>query len=74
MCCSPPICAFLISGPGQADLSIRVSPQGDTCVDNHGAGAPYVTVSSELEGGAYRVLPDQRVSFQHGSLREVSRS
>jgi hypothetical protein len=62
---------ILISGPGQADLSIRVNAQGDTCVDNHGANAPYVTVSSELEGGAYRVLPDQRVNFQHGSLREV---
>jgi hypothetical protein len=62
---------ILVSGPGQADLSIRVNAQGDTCVDNHGAGAPYVTVSSELEGGAYRVLPDQRVNFQHGSLREV---
>ena len=62
---------ILISGPGQADLRIRVNPQGDTCVDNHGANAPYVTVTSQLEGGAYRVLPDQRVNFQHGSLREV---
>jgi hypothetical protein len=62
---------ILISGPGEADLRIRVNPQGDTCVDNHGANAPYVTVSSQLEGGAYRVLPDQRVNFQHGSLREV---
>jgi hypothetical protein len=62
---------ILISGPGQADLSIRVNTKGDTCVDNHGAEAPYVTVSSQLEGGAYRVLPDQRVNFQHGSLREV---
>src|ERR1700677_4914993 len=62
---------ILISGPGQAQLSIRVNAQGDTCIDNHGAGAPYVTVSSELEGGAYRVLPDQRVNFQHGSLHEV---
>lgn len=62
---------ILISGPGQADLSIRVNTQGDTCIDNHGANAPYVTVSSELEGGAYRVMPDQRVSFLHGSLREV---
>ena len=24
-----------------------------------------------MEGGAYRVLPDQRVNFEHGSLREV---
>jgi hypothetical protein len=62
---------ILISGPGQADLSIRVNPKGDTCVDNRGANAPYVTVTSQLEGGAYRVMPDQRVNFQHGSLREV---
>jgi hypothetical protein len=62
---------ILISGPGEADLSIRVNLKGDTCVDNHGANAPYVTVTSQLEGGAYRVLPDQRVNFQHGSLREV---
>ena len=62
---------ILVSGPGEADLSVRVNTKGDTCVDNHGANAPYVTVSSQLEGGAYRVLPDQRVTFEHGSLREV---
>ena len=62
---------ILISGPGQANLSIRVNTQGDTCVDNHGADAPYVTVSSQLEGGVYRVMPDQRVTFEHGSLSEV---
>ncbi len=62
---------ILISGPGQANLSIRVNPKGDTCVDNHGTEAPYVTVTSQLEGGAYRVMPDQRVNFQHGSLSEV---
>jgi hypothetical protein len=62
---------ILISGPGHAQLSIRVNISGDTCIDNHGTDAPYVTVSSELEGGVYRVLPDQRVSFQHGSLKEV---
>jgi hypothetical protein len=62
---------ILISGPGEAQLSVRVNTKGDTCIDNHGAAGPYVTVSSELEGGAYRVLPDQRVSFQHGSLHEV---
>jgi hypothetical protein len=62
---------ILISGPGEAQLSVRVNSRGDTCIDNHGASAPYVTVSSELDGGAYRVMPDQRVSFQHGSLLEV---
>jgi len=62
---------ILISGPGQADLKIRVSPKGDTCLDNHGASAPYVTVTSLLEGGLYRVQPNQRVLFEHGSLSEV---
>lgn len=62
---------ILISGPGEADLSIRVSRQGDTCIDNRGANAPYITVTSQLEGGLYRVQPGQHVSFEHGSLREV---
>src|SRR5450432_3092108 len=62
---------ILISGPGQADLRVRVSPQGDTCVENRGDHAPYVSVSSQIDGGLYRVQPDQRVLFEHGSLREV---
>jgi hypothetical protein len=62
---------ILISGPGEADLSIRVSRQGDTCIDNRGPNAPYITVTSQLEDGLYRVQPGQHVSFQHGSLREV---
>jgi hypothetical protein len=62
---------ILISGPGEADLAIRVSRQGDTCIDNRGPNAPYITVTSQLEGGLYRVQPGQHVSFQHGSLHEV---
>ncbi|MGH9585426.1 MAG: hypothetical protein ACRD3F_00625 [Acidobacteriaceae bacterium] len=62
---------ILISGPGTADLKIRVNKQGDTCVDNHGANAPYVTVTSQFEGGVYRVQANQRVMFEHGSLQQV---
>jgi len=62
---------ILISGPGQADFSLRVNNQGDTCVDNHGDHAPYVLASSLFEGGAYRVQPNQRVLFEHGSIRNV---
>ena len=62
---------ILISGPGDANLKIRVNQKGDTCVDNHGANAPYVTVTSQFEGGVYRVQPDQRVMFEHGSLQQV---
>jgi hypothetical protein len=62
---------ILLSGPGAADLRVRLNTKGDTCVDNHGENAPYVTVSSLFEGGAYRVQPNQRVLFEHGSLHEV---
>jgi len=62
---------ILISGPGKADFKIRVNQQGDTCIDNHGADAPYVTVTSQFEGGVYRVQPNQRVLIEHGSLEKV---
>jgi hypothetical protein len=62
---------ILISGPGTAAVQVRLGDKGDTCVDNRGPNAPYVTVSSVFDGGAYRVQADQRVMFQHGSLREV---
>jgi hypothetical protein len=62
---------ILLSGPGTANLSVRVNSMGDTCVDNHGENAPYVTVSSLFDGGVYRVQPNQRVMFEHGSLHDV---
>jgi hypothetical protein len=62
---------ILIGGPGAAEVKVRLGQHGDTCVDNAGANAPYVLVSSVFDGGAYRVQPGQRVMFQHGSLHEV---
>lgn len=62
---------ILISGPGDTNVSVRVNRQGDTCIDNRGPNAPYITVTSQFEDGLYRVQPGQHVSFQHGSLREV---
>jgi hypothetical protein len=62
---------ILISGPGKADFSLRVNNAGDTCFDNHGDQAPYVLATNLFEGGAYRVQPNQRVLFEHGSLQQV---
>ena len=62
---------ILVSGPGEADLKMRLNPKGDTCIDNHGDNAPYVTVTSQFEGGVYRIKPNQRVLFEHGSLQQV---
>ena len=61
----------LVSGPGLADLKMRVNQKGDTCIDNHGENAPYVTVTSQFDGGIYRVRPNQRVLFEHGNLQQV---
>jgi len=60
-----------ISGPGVANVDVRLADHGDTCVDNHGDHPATIVVSSVFEGGAYSVGPGQRVIFQHGSLREV---
>jgi hypothetical protein len=62
---------ILLSGPGKADVRIRVNGQGDTCVANRGNNAPYVTVSEQIGAGVYRVQPNQRVLFEHGSVRDV---
>jgi hypothetical protein len=61
----------LISGPGHTDLKVRVNARGDTCIDNHGANAPYITVSSQFDGGLYRIQPNQHVTFERGSLSNV---
>jgi hypothetical protein len=62
---------ILIGGEGASDVKVRLGREGDTCVDNDGANAPYVVVTSVFDSGLYRVQPGQRVMFQHGSLREV---
>lgn len=62
---------ILISGPGNADVKVRLGQGGDTCVDNPGGNAPYVLVTSVFDGSVYRVQPGQRVMFQHGNLKEV---
>ncbi len=62
---------ILLSGPGQADVRIRLNDHGDTCVANRGDNAPYVTVSEQMGTGVYRVMPNQRVMFEQGSVRNV---
>jgi hypothetical protein len=62
---------ILVSGPGKADLSLRVAPNGDTCIHNHGAHAPYVTVTNLFSGGVYRVQPNQRVLLESGDTSRV---
>jgi hypothetical protein len=66
-----PYFRIMIGGSNPADVKVRLGENGDTCVDNSGANAPYVAVTSVFEGGIYRVQPGQRVMFEHGSLQTV---
>ena len=62
---------ILVSGPGAANLKLRLGNKGDTCIDNAGVNAPYVLVTSLFGDGMYRVQPGQRVLFEHGSVHDV---
>jgi hypothetical protein len=65
---------FTFSGDGQLDLHIRVTRNGDTCVENRVAGLaghPELRVGSLFGSETYNVLPGQHVLFEGGSLREV---
>jgi hypothetical protein len=62
---------FAVHSGGPLDLRLRVARNGDTCVENRGAGAPTLAVSDAFGEQTYEVQPNQRVLFEHGSLREV---
>ena len=51
--CSRPTSAFSSAAQGAADVKVRLGAgSGDTCVDNAGANAPYVVVTSVFDSGA----------------------
>lgn len=56
---------------GPVDLRIRVTNNGDTCVENRGARAPTIEVVEQFGEGRYLIPAGQHVLFEHGSLREV---
>jgi hypothetical protein len=65
---------FTFSGDGQLDVHIRVTRNGDTCVENRIAGLsghPELRVGSLFGNETYNVLPGQHVLFEGGNLREV---
>lgn len=62
---------FSIPTQGPLDLRIRVTRNGDTCVENHGADAPTLNISDQFGESSYELRPEQHVLFEHGSLKEV---
>jgi hypothetical protein len=62
---------FSMRSAGMLDLRIRVTPNGDTCVENRGDKAPALSVADQFGQSSYELKPDQHVLFEHGSLKEV---
>lgn len=62
---------FTMPSGGTLDLRVRVSFNGDTCVENRGRKAPLLTISDAFGEASYEVKPGQHVLFERGNLREV---
>jgi hypothetical protein len=62
---------FTIEQAGSYDLRMRVTRNGDTCVENAGQKAPVLMLNDAFSRASYRLMPGQHVMFERGSLREV---
>jgi hypothetical protein len=62
---------FTMRSDGPLDLQLRVTRNGDTCVENRGAQAPLLNVADQFGEAAYEVRAGQHVLFEHASLKEV---
>lgn len=62
---------FTMDKAGPLDLRMRVTFNGDTCVENRGRKAPPLHISDAFGDIAYVVKPGQHVMFERGNLRSV---
>jgi hypothetical protein len=62
---------FTVEHAGDFNLRVRVTRNGDTCVDNAGKGAPVLLLTDSFGAANYRLIPGQHVMFERGSLHEV---
>lgn len=56
---------------GSYDLRLRVTREGDTCIENLGVAAPVLNVTDAFTSNSYRVLPRQHLLFVKGDLHRV---
>jgi hypothetical protein len=62
---------FAVRGGGPLDLRVRVTKNGDTCVEHRGVNAPVLVLSDSFGEATYELHAGQHVLFEHGNLREV---
>jgi len=62
---------FSVESKGSFDLRMRVTRDGDTCVENAGKKAPVLMLNDAFSRASYRLMAGQHVLFERGNLHEV---
>ena len=62
---------LLLPGPGTVHVAVRVTPQGDTCVQSLPWNASAIVVSETMGDATYQVKSDEAVLFKGGHLSEA---
>jgi len=62
---------FSVEAKGTYDLRMRVTRDGDTCVENAGKKAPVLMLNDAFSRASYRLMAGQHVLFERGNLHEV---
>jgi hypothetical protein len=65
---------LLMPGPGTLHVAVRITPQGDTCVQSLPWNVAAIVVSETMGDATYQVKPDEAVLFKGGHLSEAVRS
>jgi hypothetical protein len=65
---------LLLPGPGTIHVAVRVTPQGDTCVQSLPWNVSAIVVSESMGDATYQVKPDEAVLFKGGHLSQASPS
>ena len=65
---------LLLPGPGTVHIAVRVSAQGDTCVQSLPWNASAIVISESMGDATYQVKPDEAVLFKSGHLNQATKS
>jgi len=65
---------LMLPGPGTVHVAVRVTPQGDTCVQSLPWNVSAITLSETMGDATYQVKQDEAVVFKSGHLNEASHS
>jgi hypothetical protein len=63
---------LLLPGPGTVHIAVKVTPQGDTCVQPLPWNVASIVVSETMGDATYQVKPDEAVLFKGGHLSEAT--